>query len=107
MTEPTYRFIKGQGWVPSTDSVLATVTMQGGVKVNLIERVPNPGEKYYYCSKDRSAYYHDGKGDVQSWSTYVSSQRLDFVGAADEATVAVGEYSYGPGRVYWLTVEVV
>lgn len=45
MTEPEYRYIKGQGWVPT--STRTEDFFWGHFRVTIEDRVPSPDE--YYC----------------------------------------------------------
>jgi hypothetical protein len=48
VTEPTYVYIKGEGWLVETAPV---VTMGCGTKVRLELRNPKEGEHYMCCNK--------------------------------------------------------
>jgi len=43
MTEPTYYYIKGQGWVPTLENCVSKII--GFKRVTLIERLPRFGER--------------------------------------------------------------
>lgn len=55
MTDPTYQFIKGQGWVPTTSNVYLTVKTRNNVLLDLIE-IEDPekhiGEPHFMVLKD-------------------------------------------------------
>lgn len=45
-TEPTYHFVKGAGWVPSTHETMSETI--GNYKVTLIRRDPEIGEYWFW-----------------------------------------------------------
>lgn len=54
MTEPTYEYVKGTGWVPRTYETLTRVI--GNWEVTLILRKPEAGEYFWqdHCSLDQT-----------------------------------------------------
>lgn len=81
MTEPEYIFKKGEGWIIQTEHhPYIDFTFACGTKCRLIDRNPEPGERY------RSAGYYgeftpNGKdADLKYWSSYISN--LDFESCA-------------------------
>ena len=50
MTEPTYEFIPGQGWLPQSNSGIV-VTDDLGDKYIVIDRMPHPHEKWFVVGR--------------------------------------------------------
>jgi hypothetical protein len=48
VTEPTYQYVKGQGWVPSVET-WHYATLEDGTAIRFIYRLPKKGE-YWICS---------------------------------------------------------
>jgi hypothetical protein len=64
MSEPTYEYVKGVGWVAGYDEI---VTLACGTTVRVEHRPPDPGERYFYS---RPGYAPLTSQDLakQSWA---------------------------------------
>lgn len=55
MTEPTYHYVKGKGWVPGEYESFTTVG-NTGIRVTLVRRIPEDHERYFMVGpKKRNA----------------------------------------------------
>jgi hypothetical protein len=48
--EPTYRFVRGQGWIPGIYTHDYITRTLGHIQVTVEMRNPEPGERYYIIS---------------------------------------------------------
>lgn len=70
MTEPTYEYIKGQGWVVQPPHPVSDVyTLKTGERFRFEFRKPRPGE-YYDAASKGSRWF---PGEVPDWDDWGSS----------------------------------
>lgn len=50
MSEPTYTYLKGVGWIPV--NLQSETWEEDGYRITLMAREPAPGDKFWICSKD-------------------------------------------------------
>lgn len=78
MDEPTYTYVKGQGWVVSSCDQISGTTANGRV-FTLLNRPPNIGERYVQVYKHNPTYVTDKcvvrLAQLASW---LSDARPDF-----------------------------
>lgn len=78
MTEPTYEFIRGQGWVVAPPDCIATRSC--GTRVKIEFRPPRRGERYVSADFSFTNLVQDGKPVIENW--IISLKRTDFKGTA-------------------------
>lgn len=84
MTEPTYNFIPGQGWIPCTENkVLAR--QENGRAIWIIERQPLDGERFVLnYGKDPLDTFEKVAAHVANYN-YENQQRWPHCFAGDKA----------------------
>lgn len=65
--EPTYYYVKGQGWVPMPDGVETRVFEAFGYRVTLYARKPVAGERWFAEPRDRSIDETMSRLKEQNW----------------------------------------
>lgn len=60
MSEPTYEYVKGQGWVVSNTPRSATGYLTTGERFHFEFRMPLPGEYYDAVGKNNPRFFIDG-----------------------------------------------
>lgn len=90
MSDVTYEYIRGQGWVPSYPTI---ITMACGKVVRLEVRAPVPGEYFQQVRVTSTDWVVDGK-PTEKWLAWLKQTRFDynnrFDGSADAYRVLVG-----------------
>lgn len=81
--EPTYEYVRGQGWVPSVGQI---VTMECGTKVRLEIRDPRPGERKQQ-NRMPCHWVTDGKPNYK-WTDYIRTCRYEWEHVWDVHEVA-------------------
>lgn len=71
MTEPTYEYIKGQGWVVFNGEI-HEVTNQWGTW-HLENRLPKPGERYAMFAKSDEKYVLEDRVDLITYGEYLKA----------------------------------
>jgi hypothetical protein len=75
MTEPTYEFVKGQGWILSQSMIF---TDQDGNPVRVIDRKPDTGDVYLIIG--RSQFQSDGTLDPAALASYLKRCQTKYFG---------------------------
>src|SRR5690349_1831849 len=73
MTEPEYVFRKGEGWVLETSRYpYIDFTFACGTRCRMIDRNPEPGERYRSAGYDSEFTFYDKTANLSYWSNYIS-----------------------------------
>jgi hypothetical protein len=72
VTEPTYEFVKGQGWVPFNNE--RVITMSCGTCVKLEYRLPDNGERWDSGTK---VYWGGTEPDWDRWIEHFKAIEYD------------------------------
>lgn len=85
MDEPTYQYVKGQGWVLTTGTV---AVMRCGKRIRVECRPPNPGEHYDCGGGD--TFRTNGKEDPELWAEHMKSMHYNSLIVAGRADAKWG-----------------
>lgn len=78
MTEPVYKFVKGEGWIISPTPFVN----YHGQKYTFEARLPKRGEYYYYASPNNINLCTNGKADIDKFVDWASKSKYsphDFI----------------------------
>jgi proline dehydrogenase len=73
-TEPTYVYVRGQGWV-ATYTAFRECETYDGHKVRLVDRMPLKGE-WYMAKRYYYGYDIDGKADLDAFALLMADRNL-------------------------------
>jgi hypothetical protein len=75
-TEPTYEYVKGKGWVPTTAKRLR-VTTWNNKAIWIVDRAPLKGERYMSLSKDTYKLIIDRETNLHKFAHRVFYKRWE------------------------------
>lgn len=84
MSDPIYKYVKGEGWVASTYKTSLECTLGDGTRVRLEYRKPEIGERYGWCHpyNGRSTNWvnPDNTPNLEYWASVFGqpAERLEF-----------------------------
>lgn len=104
MTEPTYHFVKGQGWVIGPDFETAEFTLRDGRRARLEARPPQPGERY---TAAWGRMWLRAPGVLKSLSDFVHADLQHYSVANEDTVDYYNEFGVKEGTVTgWATVVI-
>lgn len=74
--EPTYRYVKGEGWVPSLTIGSGVVHGRQGKRFCIEIRKPEPGERFTWTMGVTGRFFTDGKPDQTKWDKWAKDNKV-------------------------------